>query len=1241
MGERKWTSSQKAAIDTRDRTLLVSAAAGSGKTAVLTERIIKSLLDEENPISIEEMLVVTYTRAAVGELSERIGRAIKDAIKRDPGNERIQHQLHMLSCAKICTIDSFCADILRANAERVGISPSFRVPDGAEVELLCEHIIDGLLNEVYEGELPEVATPEEIDMLTDCLAGARRQNDMPAIIRHIYEPTKNALDGVGEIGKLVEEYNPDKFTSVEETGFGKYIMRLLSEMLAHYKSALKSMMDEADQQSGDPKINKIIDMLDDTVAAISELEKCKTYEEARAYMEAYPEIPTVSIPSKYNLPPITQMRREFKERLEEVKGKYFFASTDDWRISYTALYNQFTVLYRLICEFDRRLRNEKLHRGICEFSDIERYTYECLWQNGEKTDVALAQAGMLKAVYIDEYQDVNSLQNKIFEAISTDTDRFMVGDIKQSIYEFRSANPKIFADMKKTYPKLGEEGDYPYASVFMSDNFRCDEGVIDFVNTIFDRIFHHLRESIGYVDADRLHFSKVYEHGTPDYRYPEICIVNGFSRGTPRDSYIEDKSQLAPEVTARKIKELIDTGYLDNGEKIQPRHIAIVMRMAKHRAEKYVKELDKLGIPSAVAEDARFFLGPDVLLVLCLLNSIDNPHKDIYLTGLMSSPLYGFTLGEIAVMRKKAPADSLYETLRICAEDDIRVEKFLERLEYYRLISEGMPTDKLIMKLYHDTGVLALAISGTESRDNLMLLYEHARRFESGSFKGLYNFISYINQLVGRKNDFDKREAPDECDAVRIITAHSSKGLEYPIVFFVGGEALFSRSGGGGEAPRFEYEEGFGIGMYPRTPSGLGLVRNVTKDVIKDYRYRKRIEEEARILYVILTRARERLYVVANVGVNPDGFKESADIAREYMSGYSIYNTDSFISMIASAGSFELKSPREFLKNPPFVYTEEAEAASSIDELREMAGRACDYHADKKITGGPDIMDEEQTEVLLKRRFGFEYPDDYLTRIPGKLSVSKLYPAILDGTDIGTVHVFGDDNGDTDNGSSALTLIFGESSVKSEGDGGVYEKGGKLPSFRSHRDEDESAKRGIATHMLLQFCDLLYLKENGAEAELERQKKMGFLSKSDAGLVRIKEIEKFVKSKLLTDMLGASKIYRELRFNVKLPASGFTTDEGLQKLLANEHVLVQGVIDCLWVDKEGEYHLIDYKTDRLSSDEFSSKEIAKETMKGKHGLQLSYYAEAVELMFGKYPASIEVYSLPLGDTLDVSLHGEK
>ena len=658
MAGRSWTESQLDAINTRDRTLLVSAAAGSGKTATLTERIISSVLDESNPINIEDMLIVTYTRAAVGELRERIGKAVKKALKERPDDERLERQLHMLPSAKISTIDAFCADILRANAERVGINPSFRVPDSAEAQLLGENILAGLIEAIYEGELPEVATPKELDALTDCLAQARKQNELPKIIHKIYSSTLNALEGVGAIGMLVDEFNPEKFAGVENTGFGGYCITRLSEMLAHYKRVFRDIHSEI-SAIGDGKHAKVLDMIDDALALIDTLEKKKTYTDIRDVLSTYEFKRAASVSKKDNLPPIGIVRKAFKEDIEKIRDDFFLHPEEEWRIAYNGLYRQFDVLYRVVREFDRLFRQEKTRRGMCEFSDVERLTYECLWQDGEKTDVAKEQAKLYKAVYIDEYQDVNSLQNKIFEAISTETNRFMVGDIKQSIYEFRSANPSIFADMKKSFPPLKTNGDYPAASIFMSNNFRCDEGVIDFVNDVFDRIFHYLRKSIGYVEGDRLTFSKVYDHEKPAYVYPEVCLVPSISQSDPRYALLGENTDLVPEVVARKIKELIDEGHLDNGEKIQPRHIAIILRNVKNKGVKYARELGKLGIPAALAENERFFINPDVLLVLCLLNSIDNPHKDVYLAGLMCSPIYTFKLGDVALIRKLAPADTL------------------------------------------------------------------------------------------------------------------------------------------------------------------------------------------------------------------------------------------------------------------------------------------------------------------------------------------------------------------------------------------------------------------------------------------------------------------------------------------------------------------------------------------------------------------------------------------------------
>ncbi|MBQ7343492.1 MAG: UvrD-helicase domain-containing protein [Clostridia bacterium] len=1214
MAERKWTDSQKAAINTRDRTLLVSAAAGSGKTATLTERIITSILDEKDPVNIEDMLIVTYTRAAVGELRERIGKAVKKAMSERPGDERLEKQLHMLPSAKISTIDAFCADILRANADRVGISPSFRVPDGAEAQLLGENILEGLLESIYEGELPDVATPAELDALTDCLAQARRQSELPVIIRRIYASTLDSLEGVGSIGALVSEFNPEKFTRVEDTGFGKYAMARLSELLSHYGKVFANIRCEIENIDA-KKHAKIIDELLAAEDLIRRLSEKKSYEDIRTALSGYEFARGVSVSKKEPLPPVATVRKAFRGELLKMRDDFFLHTEEEWRIAYRGLYRQFDVLYRVVGEFDRLFRQEKIRRGICEFTDVERYTYECLWQNGEKTDVAKEQAKLYRAVYIDEYQDVNSLQNKIFEAISTDTNRFMVGDIKQSIYEFRSANPRIFADMKKSFPPLGGEGDYPAASIFMSDNFRCDEGVINFVNDVFDRLFYFLRDSIGYVEADRLTFSKVYDHPKPEYVYPEVCLVPAIAPTDPRSALVKDQADLVPEVVARKIKELLDEGYLDNGEKIEPRHIAIIMRNVKRKGNRYAKALGKLGIPSAMAENEKFFINSDVLLVLCLLNSIDNPHKDVYLAGLMCSPIWGFTLGEVAVIRKLYPAETLYDSLKKHAEeadDGGRVKKFLEKLAFYRLLSEGMPTDKLLMKLYHETGLLALSSNKKESKDNIMLLYEHARKFEVGSFKGLYNFISYINQLTGRESDFDKREAPGECDAVRIITAHGSKGLEYPIVFFAGGTASFNQNHNSGEPPRFEYEEDFGMGMFLRTDSSLALVRNSTKNIIKHYRHRKKIEEEARVLYVILTRARERLYVVGQVKSKVDEFEDETAASREYMSEYSVYNISTLLGMILEMKKLDTKLPTEFLKDPPFVYTDEAFNIDPSDVASLEDGEDEDTDGGEEMI--PDVLDSGALESELKARFNFVYPTEYLTRLPGKLSVSRLYPAILDGSD-----------------EHAVKLHDGDAN-----EDGTEEKRSYLPKFRSPDTANLSAERGIATHMLLQFCDLKRLTERGAREELKLLREGGFLSDKDAELVRVKEAEMFAHSRLISDMLAAKKLYREFRFNVKLPAEDFTTDEEQKKLFQGEHVLVQGVIDCLFEDAEGDYHLIDYKTDRLTPEEKENREMARAKLKEKHSLQLSYYAKAVELMFGKYPKTIEVYSLPLGDTLDVS-----
>ena len=471
-----------------------------------------------------------------------------------------------------------------------------------------------------------------------------------------------------------------------------------------------------------------------------------------------------------------------------------------------------------------------------------------------------------------------------------------------------------------------------------------------------------------------------------------------------------------------------------------------------------------------------------------------------------------------------------------------------------------------------------------------MLLYENARRFESGSYLGLYNFLTYIDSVIGRKNSFDKREAPKADGAVKIITAHASKGLEYPIVFFVGAEKSIAPPK---NRTKYEYSEGFGLGMYTETASGLALVENPTKAIIEEKKQREHLEEEARVLYVALTRARERLYVLAPKS-NPDKFLSDVEITREFLDGYSVYSVGSFAEMMLLNGKAKTVGLEEFLLDTDFGFDGEEAPADNAEKAEEAA-------PEPGVAG-------ELTEVLLER-FNYEYPGIRRTRIPAKVSVSKLYPEMLDGTE-----------SEAEDGSHAL-------------EDWRLAPLGKKPRFMKEKTGPTATDRGIATHMFFQFCDLERFMKIGAEGELCQLVADKFLSERDAEIVRLNEIDMFLRSELFVRMRSAARLYREMRFNVMLPAEMFGPDE-----YRGENILVQGVIDCLIEDGDGRLYLVDYKTDRLTGEELRNRALAEEKLRAAHSRQLGYYAEAVKIMFGKYPERTEVYSMHLGDTVDMNLN---
>ncbi len=1214
-----WTAEQQLAIDTRDRTLLVSAAAGSGKTATLTERIIQSILDEDHPGDIGRMLIATYTNAAVDELRERVSKKVKEQSAKDPKNKRLEEQLLRIKDARIMTITSFCNSILRSCAESIGLPPNYRIAEPPEVKILSSGVLEGLINAAYSGELCDVCTAEEFIALGDALASVKHTEELAESINFIFDKLKSCEAGIDTLLPLIEEYNPDSFTTVEQTKLGGYIFSYAKDVFEEYVKAYKKIIPLATGEKIDEK---------NLAAAQSDLGYIESFISARGYAQLRDAL------ALFNAGRIARPKEdktsEFSETFELLhdyltddvkafKTKYFLYTEDEWRELYRSLYAALGVFYRFLKKYYTVFREEKKKRGICEFSDVERYAYEALYdENGERTELAHELASKFDAVYVDEYQDVNGLQSKIFEAISKSDNRFMVGDIKQSIYGFRSAKPEIFARMKNKFPPLGSANDYPAASIFMSNNFRCDEFVVDFVNGIFDTFFGLVGDNIGYVEGDKLKFSKIYPDGSAPTRHvPEIHLVEKTVAETVAtdtednsdDDEHEDKAAAAAEAECivNKISELLRCGTLANGSQIQPKDIAVLMRSVKGTcAKETTARLSSLGINVSVVDTGNLFLCEAVLLALSFLYSIDNPRRDIYLAALMCSPLFGFSADELLVIRRESEKETLWEALIEYVNKNPDYEhgvRFITSLVRYRKLAEGQKTDVLLSLIYRESGLMALAAKNGD-RENLILLHSYARKYEQSDFKGLYSFISYVNDMIESGEEFGAADSNTEENAVRLMTVHKSKGLEFPVCILAN-----TASRGKVSTEKIAFSDGFGISFKLRDDTGLALVENPAGLIINHHIKRCEYDEELRVLYVALTRAREMLYVFGSCSSkDPEKYAAKLEILRSLNSKYFITKAKSFLDMVLAGR----KCGKLVFDTPALSAAQETIATAN--------GGTEDVGTEHR---GHNVLSAED----YRARFSFVYPLHALETLPEKISVSKLSPTVLDGTE------------GTEAPLTELLIsegLIADAETNASPTVGEDEKRAILPKFITGIVSGESAKRGIATHTVMQFCDLDRLKEN-VKAELDRLTQLEFISREDAERVRIKELEKFTHSALFDKMKAAKQLYRELRFNVKLPAERFTRDEERAASLSGKEVLVQGVIDCIIEDFDGNLHLIDYKTDRLSREELSNEALGEARLLRAHTLQLSYYADAIELMFGKRPAKVGIYSLHLGREIDVPI----
>ncbi len=1186
MGEKRWSRGQKTAIDLRDRTLLVSAAAGSGKTAVLTQRIISRLTDESSPCDISRLLVVTFTKAAAAELKDRIAAALTAELAKNPSNARLAKQLVKSGNAKISTIHSFCYDVIKQNFSRLELPLGVRIADEAESILVNRQIMNGIIEDFYDKNNSYSEAGMDFSRLMSMFLTSDRDDDAADKLIALYKRVNSYPEGIGFFANCRDELLQAGSENFLETKSGNSIKRFMEKMLSHYISVYKSACelfanDEEYQKKYLPSFEcdyesamRLYFLLFDKESGYTEIRSALSLVTKMALKPIKKELKTDE--SEY----FCEKRKAFHDEIKKLRENFFAYDSAALEKIMKATAEASGDLYLFLSAYDKRLSEEKKRRSIVDFTDLERLTYDLFVdKEGSITDAARAQAAAFDEIYIDEYQDVNGLQDGIFSAISSNN-RIMVGDIKQSIYGFRGAEPTIFSAYRERYPEYKEGSCDRENTVFLSNNFRCDRIIIDFMNAVCSRIFPYAGKSINYQKADDLVFSKITEEGAPEYKAETVILE------TERDN----DAQSEAEYVARRIKALHSEGY-SYGK------MAVLLRK-KSAFSDFEQAFKAHGIPTKSTEAEDFFGSREILIVISMLNAIDNPTRDIYLAGILKSPIYCLTLDELVKIRSDYSEGSLYEAIKAYSEEVEmgvgRCSDFLYDLTRYRTLAGRLSVPELIRVIYSETHMTALAGAEYQNRaeyaqkaaKNLMRFYEMARAYAGSEYCSLCEFIQYINDSMesGGMPIASKEEAGG--DFVRIMTVHQSKGLEFEVCFISMTGSDFNRSGMR-ENLIISHDVGFGMGLKTdnahvrydtplRRAAALGVLEND-------------VDEEMRVLYVALTRARARLIVTASVK-DADGFIEKQRAAAEVCDRYTVGESRDFISWIMQA----------------LLSDNESGGYCDISVVKPSGEAECEAEADEAYEAKEEAKSEdmsiEQYKELFLSRFDKKYSHSAAAQIPSKLTVSKLYPNILEQ----------EDDGD----ESVRTIM-------------------RTPKFIEGEERISGAERGIATHVFMQFCNFENVKRQGIKQEAARLVYEGFISAAAADRINTYTAARFFESEIFADMEKSSAVRREVRFNINLPASEFTQNEEHRAALSGEEVLVQGVIDCFFENPDQTLTLLDYKTDYFTKDELQNPQAVAEELKKRHTTQLAYYKTALEKLTGKRVSRALIYSFALSDTVEI------
>ncbi len=1166
-----WTKGQALAISAQNP-VVVSAAAGSGKTAVLVERIIRKIMNEN--MDIDRFLVVTFTEAAAGEMKEKITSALYAKLAQNPDDKHIQRQLIKIGGAHIETVHSFCMSVIKRYFHLADLPSKFRIADENEIVPLKNEIYGDLLDKWYETHLNDDTFAE----LVEQTSGSRSDEGLLDIIKEIFSKAESFPVPAEYERFALEQLRLCADGKIFESSFGRYLLDEIVGVQSAVNSALEAIESAEPQLAA--KYSKWTDVL-------REIDIKSTY----GYDKLLDTLLGVELPSKPSIrktdvlylssnilwKSVEPVKKQITKAAEAMYCGEKYIVKDAERT-----YRLVKMLFEMVNDFDSMYSAEKRKRGIADFADLEHFAIKILLaENGGKTPAAEELSLEFDEIYVDEYQDTNELQEKLFELVSRQGNIFCVGDIKQSIYRFRNANPSLFINKLQKTPVC--ESAQSFGKIALADNFRSRRAIIDSVNCIFDRLMSFDVGDSGYGKGERLEFGASYYSGDDACAEFDL-IVSDYEDG-------RDAQQIQAAHIARRVHEMIaskmpvtdkESGML---RPVCAEDIAIMARSGKNFAL-LASELEKYGI-SAVGQSREDFFGREEVMTVCaLLKAVNNPTDEVALVASMVSPVFAFTPDELVSVRLCLKNGSYYDALTVAAGGEGELAKkcgeFLSTISALSKTAVNMPADRFLQVLYERTAypAIVLAQSGGQVRyDNLMTLIKLAKSYEDSGFKGVFYFNLYLDSLRENKSTVGDKDAPTPKGAVKIMTFHKSKGLEFPVVFLAFTEYKFSTIDA---RKRLLCDKELGIAMKVKDFDTLADYSTAMREIIALKNKNDSRAEEMRLLYVALTRAKEKLVVCASAKSKKNG---------------GLVGLDSSV--------FEEKFSTESVRgasNPAQWLLSVLQHHPSAAEYCDTAGIDFDPQIDKSIPWRINVLGASSVTAEIKEKAQEKPEFD-----------EALYNRIAESLDF-----------EIEYGSPVLPSKMPVSKIKEEAVNISPEASAKYsynrPAFMYEGQTLTGAERGTAMHTFMQFADYSRLSTAlGIELEKERLVKEQFITAEQAAACDEAALIKFADSKICKRILESPRVLREKRFAIMLPSADVAEFMGIT---ANQDdIFVQGIFDCVFFE-DGVPVILDYKTDRVRN---------MEELKERYAVQLRVYARAAEEIFGVKPEESVIYSLTLND----------